>query len=133
MVNKILKQYQHVDMVFGTHNIHRLPNILHDAYMSKELVVEVWSKEGDVIENLPKKRIGSIKAWVNIMYGYVARELQKAIIIGKGGSAIKKLGMLTRTDIEEFTDKKIFLELMVKIDKDWRDNKAELKRFGYEA
>ena len=69
VVNKILKQYQHVDMVFGTHNIHRLPNILKEAYMSKELVVEVWSKEGDVIENLPKKRIGSIKAWVNIMYG----------------------------------------------------------------
>ena len=65
--------------------------------------------------------------------GYVARELQKAIIIGKGGSAIKKLGMLTRTDIEEFTGKKIFLELMVKVDKDWRDNEAELKRFGYEA
>jgi len=37
--------------------------------MSKEMVVEVWSKEGDVIENLPKKRLGSIKAWVNIMYG----------------------------------------------------------------
>lgn len=69
VVNKILKQYQHVDMVFGTHNIHRLPNILKEAYMSKEMVVEVWSKEGDVIENLPKKRIGSIKAWVNIMYG----------------------------------------------------------------
>ena len=69
VVNKILKQYQHVDMVFGTHNIHRLPNILKEAYLSKEMVVEVWSKEGDVIENLPKKRIGSIKAWVNIMYG----------------------------------------------------------------
>ena len=65
--------------------------------------------------------------------GYVARESQKAIIIGKGGSAIKKLGMLTRTDIEEFTDKKIFLELMVKVDKNWSDNEAELKRFGYEA
>ena len=65
--------------------------------------------------------------------GYVARELQKAIIIGKGGSAIKKLGMLARSDIEEFTGKKIFLELMVKVDKDWRDNEAELKRFGYEA
>ena len=65
--------------------------------------------------------------------GYVARELQKAIIIGKGGSAIKKLGMMARTDIEEFTGKKIFLELMVKVDKDWRDNEAELKRFGYEA
>lgn len=69
VVNKILKTYQHVDMVFGTHNIHRLPHILKEAYMSKEMVVEVWSKEGDVIENLPKKRIGSIKAWVNIMYG----------------------------------------------------------------
>jgi tRNA-2-methylthio-N6-dimethylallyladenosine synthase len=69
VVNKILKQYQYVDMIFGTHNIHRLPYILHEAYMSKEMVVEVWSKEGDVIENLPKARRGNIKAWVNIMYG----------------------------------------------------------------
>ncbi|HYK74916.1 MAG TPA: tRNA (N6-isopentenyl adenosine(37)-C2)-methylthiotransferase MiaB [Pseudoneobacillus sp.] len=69
VVNKILKTYQQVDMVFGTHNIHRLPNILHEAYMSKETVVEVWSKEGDVIENLPKVRRGNIKGWVNIMYG----------------------------------------------------------------
>ena len=64
---------------------------------------------------------------------YVARDSQKAIIIGKGGSAIKKLGMQARTDIEEFTGKKIFLELFVKVDKDWRDSEAELKRFGYEA
>ena len=56
-------------MIFGTHNIHRLPNILHEAYMSKEMVIEVWSKEGDIIENLPKVRHGNIKAWVNIMYG----------------------------------------------------------------
>lgn len=69
VVNKILKSYQHVDMIFGTHNIHRLPEILHEAYMAKEMVVEVWSKEGDVIENLPKVRQGNIKAWVNIMYG----------------------------------------------------------------
>lgn len=64
---------------------------------------------------------------------YVARDSQKAIIIGKGGSAIKKLGMQARNDIEEFTGKKIFLELFVKVDKDWRDNETELKRFGYEA
>lgn len=69
VVNKILKTYNQVDMIFGTHNIHRLPNILNDAYMSKEMVVEVWSKEGDVVENLPKVRRGNIKAWVNIMYG----------------------------------------------------------------
>ncbi|CAG9619634.1 tRNA (N6-isopentenyl adenosine(37)-C2)-methylthiotransferase MiaB [Sutcliffiella rhizosphaerae] len=69
VVNKILKTYDQVDMIFGTHNIHRIPNILKEAYMSKEMVVEVWSKEGDVIENLPKNRKGEIKAWVNIMYG----------------------------------------------------------------
>jgi tRNA-2-methylthio-N6-dimethylallyladenosine synthase len=69
VVNKILTKYQYVDLIFGTHNIHRLPYILNEAYMSKEMVVEVWSKEGDVIENLPKARRGNIKAWVNIMYG----------------------------------------------------------------
>ena len=56
-------------MIFGTHNIHKLPEILEEAYLSKAMVVEVWSKEGDVIENLPKVREGSTKAWVNIMYG----------------------------------------------------------------
>lgn len=69
VVNKILKTYDQVDMIFGTHNIHRLPHILSEAYLSKEMVIEVWSKEGDVIENLPRKRKGQIKAWVNIMYG----------------------------------------------------------------
>jgi tRNA-2-methylthio-N6-dimethylallyladenosine synthase len=69
VVNKILKTYDQVDMIFGTHNIHRLPNILHEAYLSKEMVIDVWSKEGDIIENLPKVRHGNIKAWVNIMYG----------------------------------------------------------------
>lgn len=69
VVNRILQKHQFVDMIFGTHNIHRLPQILNEAYMSKEMVVEVWSKEGDIIENLPKVRKGNIKAWVNIMYG----------------------------------------------------------------
>lgn len=69
VVNKILTKYQHVDLIFGTHNIHRLPVLLRDAMYSKEMVVEVWSKEGDIIENLPKLREGNIKAWVNIMYG----------------------------------------------------------------
>ncbi|MBB6449236.1 tRNA-2-methylthio-N6-dimethylallyladenosine synthase [Geomicrobium halophilum] len=69
VVNRILQKHQHVDLVFGTHNIHRLPNLLKDAIHSKEMVVEVWSKEGDVIENMPRRRQGNIQAWVNIMYG----------------------------------------------------------------
>lgn len=69
VVNRILKKHQYVDLIFGTHNIHRLPQLVYNALMSKEMVVEVWSKEGDIIENLPKRREGRIKAWVNIMYG----------------------------------------------------------------
>ncbi|WP_411953207.1 tRNA (N6-isopentenyl adenosine(37)-C2)-methylthiotransferase MiaB [Alkalibacillus sp. S2W] len=69
VVNRILAKHHHVDLIFGTHNIHRLPQLVQNAYLSKERVVEVWSKEGDVIENLPKRRKGQIKAWVNIMYG----------------------------------------------------------------
>lgn len=68
VVNRILEKHQHVDLIFGTHNIHRLPELLREAFFSKEMVVEVWSKEGDIIENLPKRRAG-LKAWVNIMYG----------------------------------------------------------------
>ncbi|MGX4669306.1 tRNA (N6-isopentenyl adenosine(37)-C2)-methylthiotransferase MiaB [Cerasibacillus sp. JNUCC 74] len=69
VVNRILKKHQHVDLIFGTHNIHRLPQLIKEAMFGKEKIVEVWSKEGDVIENLPKVRKGKIKAWVNIMYG----------------------------------------------------------------
>ncbi|WP_173275489.1 tRNA (N6-isopentenyl adenosine(37)-C2)-methylthiotransferase MiaB [Paenibacillus sp. NEAU-GSW1] len=68
VVGRILQKHAFVDMIFGTHNIHRLPQLLQNAYFSKEMVVEVWSKEGDIIENLPKKREG-MRAWVNIMYG----------------------------------------------------------------
>jgi len=68
VVGRILQKHSFVDMIFGTHNIHRLPHLLQNAYYSKELVVEVWSKEGDIIENMPKKREG-MRAWVNIMYG----------------------------------------------------------------
>lgn len=69
VVNRILKKHPFVDLIFGTHNIHRLPKLINEAMFGKEMVVEVWSKEGDIIENLPKVRNGKIKAWVNIMYG----------------------------------------------------------------
>jgi tRNA-2-methylthio-N6-dimethylallyladenosine synthase len=69
VVSRILQKHQHVDLIFGTHNIHRLPYLLFNALMSKEMVVEVWSKEGDVVENMPKVRADGLRAWVNIMYG----------------------------------------------------------------
>jgi GTP-binding protein Era len=62
---------------------------------------------------------------------HVARDSQKGIIIGHKGSMLKRVGTEARLDMEEFFGKKVFLELYVKVSKDWRDKPAMLKRFGY--
>ena len=62
---------------------------------------------------------------------FVERESQKAIIIGHRGAALKKLGTEARLSIEHFLGKKVFLDLFVKVDKDWRNNEGKLKKFGY--
>lgn len=62
---------------------------------------------------------------------YVERESQKAILIGHEGSAMKKVAMEARQDLEKFFGKKIFLEIFVKVDKDWRSSTRELTNFGY--
>jgi GTP-binding protein Era len=61
----------------------------------------------------------------------VERETQKGIIIGHKGAALKRVGIEARKDLEKFFDKKIHLELYVKINKDWRNDKRQLRRFGY--
>lgn len=69
VVEKLLTTYRHVDLIFGTHNIHNLPKLLTNALLKRQKAVEVFSTEGEVIENLPVTRFGKHKAWVNIMYG----------------------------------------------------------------
>lgn len=84
---------------------------------SCEVVVEEF-KEGETL----------VKIRANI---FVSRESQKGILLGHQGKAIKKLGTAARLDIEKFLQKKVFLELFIKVDKDWRNSDRELKRFGY--
>jgi GTP-binding protein Era len=62
---------------------------------------------------------------------YVSRDTQKGILIGNKGEALKKVGTQARKDIEAFLGKKVFLELFVKVSKDWRNNENQLKKFGY--
>jgi tRNA-2-methylthio-N6-dimethylallyladenosine synthase len=69
VVNKILEKYKWMDFVIGTHNMHRLPIVIQESLNKRHLEVEVWSKEGDIVENVPVKRDNKYKAWVNIMYG----------------------------------------------------------------
>lgn len=63
---------------------------------------------------------------------YVMRDSQKGILIGKAGTAMKKLGTASRLEMEDFFQKKVFLRLFVKVDPDWRSKRKELRRFGYE-
>ena len=63
---------------------------------------------------------------------YCERESQKGIIIGKAGSALKRVGMMARKDIEDFFQKQVFLQLYVKVDRDWRSNTGRLKHYGYD-
>ena len=84
---------------------------------SVEVEVEEFKEEADII------RIRSII--------YVIRDSQKGIIIGHQGKSLKKVGSLARRDLEQFFQKKIFLELYVKVNKEWRNDDIQLKRFGY--
>jgi len=87
-----------------------------------------YSAEVEVEEFKEKDNIINVSAVI-----YVIRESQKGIIIGKGGKMIKKVGREARMDAEEFFGKKIYLELFVKVAKDWRDKENQLKNFGYDA
>lgn len=63
---------------------------------------------------------------------YCEQKSQKGILIGKGGSLLKKIGTEARLELEKIVDKKVYLELNVKVEKDWRKNSKSLKNFGYE-
>ncbi len=62
---------------------------------------------------------------------FVERDSQKGILIGRGGESLKRVGTEARKDLEKFLGRKVFLELLVKVEKDWRKNENKLKRFGY--
>jgi GTP-binding protein Era len=96
-----------------------LLNYQKEIPYSVEVLVETFKEEETII---------NVRATI-----FVARDSQKGIIIGHQGKMLKKVGTDARKDMEKFFDKKIFLELFVKVKKDWRDNKNLLKGFGYEG
>lgn len=69
LVETLLTKYPQVRLLFGTHNIQELPSMLYSCMFEGKKVVKIYSKEGEVYENLPVHRFGTFKAWVNIMYG----------------------------------------------------------------
>lgn len=92
-------------------------------YYQKEIPYAV---EVVVEEFVEEEKIINIRVLI-----IVEREAQKGIIIGHKGAALKKVGTMARKDIERFFDKKVFLEMFVKVEKDWRNRDNILRRFGY--
>jgi tRNA-2-methylthio-N6-dimethylallyladenosine synthase len=65
----ISKRAPHIDIVFGTHNIHELPELINQVSKPHKTIIDVWDSEGNIVENLPSKRVEGVKAYVAIMYG----------------------------------------------------------------
>ena len=106
-----------------------------------------WYAEGDFADNLNedykirqflKKKLysaGVSKIEISRAAGRVKVTVHTAkpgIVIGKQGAGLKKVGTQARIDMEEFFQKKVFLRIYVKVDPDWRENRKELRKFGYE-
>jgi GTPase len=94
-----------------------LLNYQKEIPYSVEVVVEEYKEEAKIVR---------IRCVI-----FVARDSQKGILIGHKGSALKRIGTQARKDIEEFIGKKAFIDLHVKVSKNWRDNDLQLGRFGY--
>ena len=98
----------------------------------REKILKNYEKEVPYSVEVEVEEFKEEEKRINIMAViYVERSSQKGILIGKGGEALKKVGTEARADIEAFFGKKVFLNLYVKVLKDWRNKENELKNFGY--
>ena len=99
----------------------------------REKILQIYDKEIPYAVEVAVEQFKEDEGHIHIMaIIYVETDSQKGIVIGKGGSALKKVGTLARKDIEAFFEKKVYLELYVKVEKDWRNKENKLKSFGYQ-
>lgn len=109
-----------------------LPTKFFTAEIIREKIYELFGEEipyhTTVMINEFKEKTTLTKIQADIV---VQRESQKGILLGEGGKMIKKLGTLSRVEIEKFLDRKVFLELFVKVRPKWREDDLKLKEFGY--
>ena len=130
---KIVELLPESEPFFDKEELTDKPTRFFIAEIIREKILQIYNKEVPyscevVVEEFKEKK-DIIDIRVNI---FVNRETQKAIIIGHRGSKIKKVGVDSRKDIETFLGKKVFLDLFVKVDKDWRDKEGKLKKYGYQ-
>jgi GTPase len=133
MVQLILKHLPEGMPFFGPDELTDLPTRFFVAELIREKVFYLYQEEipyhTTVIVNEFKEKTTLVKIVADII---VQRETQKGIMLGQGGKMIKQLGTEARKDIEKFLERKVFLELFVKVRPKWRDNDLMLREYGYQ-
>jgi GTPase len=132
LLDLILKYLPEGEPFYNADDMTDLPTRFFVGEIVREKIFELFEEEipyhTAVIVQEFKEKSTLIKIRAEII---VNRETQKSIILGKKGNMIKKLGTLSRMDIEKFLQSKVFLELFVKVKPKWRDNEFQLKEYGY--
>lgn len=132
VMNKIIELLPPGEPFYDKDQLTDKPERFFVSEIIREKILLNYKKEipysVEVIVNSFKEEPNIIRIQADIL---VERDSQKGIIIGHKGEALKKLGIMAREEAEKFFGKKIFLELFVKVDKDWRSNDNRLKHFGY--
>ncbi len=132
LLNLILKYLPQGEPFYSADDMTDLPTRFFVSEIIREKVYELFEDEipyhTAVIVQEFKEKSTLIKIRAEVI---VNRETQKGIILGEKGSMIKKLGTISREEIEKFLQSKVFLELFVKVKPKWRDNEFHLKEYGY--
>ncbi len=138
MADKLKTRLSHIDLLFGTHNIHNLPELIYQVRESGSTIIEVWSEQADIVEEIPVKREEGIKAWVTIMYGCnnfctycivpyvrgrersrapqsIIEEIQK--LASEGYQEITLLGQNVNSYGKDFSEPYDFADLLTDLDK----------------
>lgn len=132
LMERIVELLPEAPPYFPKDELTDLPARFFVTEIIREKILEEFDKEIPYAVEVLVEEFHETEKIINIRAViHVERESQKPIIIGKGGQAIKRVGTYARKDIEAFLGKKVFLELYVKVLKDWRKNERHLKNFGY--
>lgn len=132
LMNRIVELLPEGEPYFGKDALTDKPARFFVTEIIREKILLNYDKEVPYSTEVIVEKFEEKEKSIHIMAViYVERDSQKGILIGKGGSMLKKVGMEARKDIEKFFEKSVFLELFVKVEPNWRNRENKLRQFGY--
>ena len=132
LMNRIVELLPENPPYFGKDALTDKPARFFVTEIIREKILLNYQKEVPYSTEVIVEKFDEKEGAIHIMAViYVERDSQKGILIGKGGAMLKKVGMQARKDIETFFGKKVFLELFVKVEPNWRNRENKLRAFGY--